>query len=217
MRRGNKRAMAGAIALALALVLPGSALAGEGYVQAGHAEFDAYAGETNDLTVSQSGASITFSDVVPIDAGSGCVRGASNRSVVCNNGFGRPEISLGNGSDDLQPSTLHPLNVGLYVDGNAGVDLLVGTAQPDVLLGGWGADVLRGAAGNDTLEGNDGNDFIHGDAGADLMEGGWHDDELDGDDNAPGDTLDCGPGDDLAVYNPGDTVLSNCERTRLAP
>ena len=41
---------------------------------------------------------------------------------------------------------------------------------------------------------------------------------LNADDGQGGDFLDCGgsfiaPGDDLAIYNPGDTVSSNCERS----
>jgi Ca2+-binding RTX toxin-like protein len=205
-----------AVVAAAALVVPASALAGEGYVVDGHAEFDAYAGETNHVVVGQSGGTVTFSDIVPIKPESGCGAGASQLSVACLNAFGRPEIYLGNGSDTVEVAAGNTLAAGMLADGNAGVDLMLGSSRRDVLRGGIGADTLRGNADDDTLEGNDGDDNLRGDAGRDLMQGGWGDvDVLDGDDNGPGDTLDCGPGNnDLAIYNTGDTVLSNCERTR---
>jgi Ca2+-binding RTX toxin-like protein len=210
------RAAVATVAAAAALIVPASAMAGEGYVIDGHAEFDAYAGETNHVTVRQSVGTVTFSDIVKVDIENGCQRGGSNLSVECPNAFGRPEVYLGDQSDTVEVPAGVTLPAGLLADGNAGVDLLIGSSRRDVLRGGWGADTLRGNADDDTLEGNDGDDNLHGDAGRDLLQGGWGDaDVLDGDDNGPGDTLDCGPGNnDLAIYNTGDTVRSNCERTR---
>jgi hypothetical protein len=44
------------------------------------------------------------------------------------------------------------------------------------------------------------------------VEGEGGDDTLDGDDDSPGDALDCGAGlDDSAVVDLGDTVLTTCE------
>ena len=78
-----------------------------------------------------------------------------------------------------------------------------------MLDGVGGNDVIRGRAGNDGLEGGNGDDDVKGEGGNDV---------LNGNDGDPGDTLDCGEstdGNDLAIFNQGDTVFSNCEQILL--
>ena len=114
---------------------------------------------------------------------------------------------LGNRDDRIAPSTTQPpTTFGISVEGDLGDDTLLGTAQRDVLDGVGGNDVIRGRNGNDHVEGGNGGDDVRGENGDDLVEGN------DGD---PGDTLDCGADDDLAIFNQGDTVSSNCEQIQL--
>jgi Ca2+-binding RTX toxin-like protein len=180
----RRLAVGGAAAGIALLAGPGSALASEGYVaNAGHAEFDAYAFETNLVVVSEINGRIIFQDQVKIDADDGCTRGASIHLVECNGVFGRPHVYLGNKNDTVRPSAFDPPTVGLYAEGNAGDDELNGGALSDLFYGGWGSDELNGGGGPDTLN---------------------------ADDNAAGDTVDCGSGSDTAVINSGDSV-TNCE------
>ena len=71
-----------------------------------------------------------------------------------------------------------------------------------MLDGVGGNDVIRGRAGDDGLQGGNGDDDIKGEGG---------DDTLDGADGSPGDLLDCGSGLDVAGFDLGDTVNTNCE------
>lgn len=60
--------------------------------------------------------------------------------------------------------------------GDAGDNVLNGSAFDDSLTGAGGNDELYGFADDDVLNGNDGNDLLDGGAGADTMTGGADDD-----------------------------------------
>lgn len=60
--------------------------------------------------------------------------------------------------------------------GDAGDNVLNGSAFDDSLTGAGGNDELYGFADDDVLNGNDGNDLLDGGAGADTMTGGIGDD-----------------------------------------
>ena len=90
-----------------------------------------------------------------------------------------------------------------------------------------GNDTLRGRNADDVLEVANGNDDLRGrrTAPTSSQRGGGND-VLNGDDNAGGDSIDCGESwfdDDFALFNgddpavagqSGDPVFSNCERTQ---
>jgi hypothetical protein len=78
-----------------------------------------------------------------------------------------------------------------------------GTERSDVLRGTGLRDLVYGLAGDDTLEGRGGDDALFGGPGADrlLARDGRRD------------TVDCGPGQDLAVVDRRD-VVRGCERIR---
>ena len=57
----------------------------------------------------------------------------------------------------------------LWIIGNAGANLLTGTAYNDTLDGGTGNDTLTGGAGNDILIGGNGNDTLMGGSGSDYF------------------------------------------------
>ena len=115
------------------------------------------------------------------------------------------------------------------VCGEAGADRVSGGAGNDVLFGDdcgtrtgrGGNDVLSGGAGNDRLSGGPGDDRLAGGDGEDMLVGGSGHNSYDAgagaDDvharNGRRETIDCGPGRDIARIDRGDRVR-RCERVR---
>ncbi|AZB57764.1 adhesin [Cereibacter sphaeroides] len=83
------------------------------------------------------------------------------------------------------------------IDGSAGNDTAMGQAGEDLIFGGDGNDSLYGNQDNDTLVGGNGNDWLHGGQGNDLLVG-----------DAGSDTLNGGVGDDVLVGGQGFDLLT---------
>jgi Ca2+-binding RTX toxin-like protein len=120
---------------------------------------------------------------------------------------------------------------GDVVIGTDSADRHPGSALTDIVFGGRGNDVLGGGAGRDCLVGGAGRDRLSGGPGRDRLHGGTGRDRLDpgpGTDRVaagPGndlvitvgnmvDTIDCGPGRDVAIVDRLDRTR-RCERVRL--
>jgi hypothetical protein len=95
------------------------------------------------------------------------------------------------------------------VSGRAGNDDLQGGPGADQVTGGPGQDTVMGGAGNDVANGGTGNDRVFDSQGTDTLNGGPSSDLVSSRDGNP-DTVNCGPGEDVAVVDPGDTV-KGCE------
>jgi hypothetical protein len=94
-----------------------------------------------------------------------------------------------------------------YLDGGAKDDLLVGGRGDDVLYGGYGHDRVLGGPGDDQIE----DELVEYVAGRhDFLSGGAGDDYIESSDGND-DSIDCGPGRDRALVEPGDHVRG-CER-----
>lgn len=217
----RRLATAGAVAVAGALLTAPAALAGTASVQDGVAHFQAHAGEVNRLSVSESPHPtnpllkvVTFRDVEPVDAARGCVTD-STFSASCNVAASTTFVrtSLGNLADVLASASLATL--GLDAAGDAGDDRLSGSGRRDVLEGGPGEDQINGGAGDDYIHAGIHDDRVTGGPGRDTLIGYYGDDTIDADDDAPGDEINCGPGFDKAIFNPGDTVNTNCELLQI--
>ena len=117
------------------------------------------------------------------------------------------------------PDSTQPLTINLVSSG-ARSELSSATSTID-----WAGDAINVVSNfsrtDDTINGNPGpNDIksigVEGISagGTDSVSAGGGDDRVDVDDDAPGDTVDCGgiifPDDDIVFYDAGDTV-SNCE------
>lgn len=135
----------------------------------------------------QFGATDTASDTVTVTLG----EGAASCSGV--------PISVGTSGPDTY-------------SGGYGRQAYLGLGGADDIGGGYGDDCLLGNAGRDTVDGGYENDYVSGGAGVDVLKGGYGNDLLNAEDGAPGDTVNCGAGIDVARVDPGDSV-SGCETT----
>lgn len=80
-------------------------------------------------------------------------------------------VSGQTGDDVLDGTNLSPARIGLFLEGNQGSDVLLGSNGDDLLSGGPGEDILLGNAGDDTFVWNpgDGSDLLEGQAGRDTL------------------------------------------------
>jgi Ca2+-binding RTX toxin-like protein len=155
----------------------------------------------NNLSVSQSGATLTVND-------NGAV------SSYSTSGIGQVALFGNYGSDLL---SVDGITINAYIDGNYGNDQITGGQGNDVLNGGYGNDTIRGGPlspiftlipvtttsfytgvvrtryflgpsypENDVISGGDGNDILSGGTGADDIHGDWGTDLVDYADRAAG-------------------------------
>ncbi len=106
-------------------------------------------------------------DTIITYGGSNQISGDGGDDIVYLGGTGE-DVEGGDGDDHVWALGAS----GVYVDGQAGGDMLQGSPATDHLSGGDGADLLIGAGGDDVLAGDDGNDTLMGGAGADTLGGG---------------------------------------------
>lgn len=97
------------------------------------------------------------------------------------------------------------------VIGGSGGDVLVGSSASNLLAGGPGADRLSGGSEFDLLFGEDGPDILDGGPDDDLFDAGADDDRLETRDGTAESDISCGDGQDFAVADPKDFLLSDCE------
>jgi hypothetical protein len=69
---------------------------------------------------------------------------------------------------------------GIFADGGAGNDTILGGDGDDTLFGNTGADHIEGGAGNDNIAAGAGNDYVLGGLGDDLLAGNSGNDVLSG-------------------------------------
>jgi len=108
-------------------------------------------------------------------------------------------IFCGDGDDIVLVAT--NITLGVYADGGAGNDKMIGGDGPDTFLGAAQKDILYGGLGNDRLNGAGGNDKVLGEAGADRVYGGDGNDFIDG--GSSGDRLFGGGGADTIFGQSG--------------
>lgn len=183
---------------------------------------------------------VVFTDVaVPIQtaANSNCVHPNPNSSRIVHcfvpTSTTLVRVALEDENDQLRPDALNPpTTIRFSSEGEGGDDVMIGTVNRDVLdgesgnddingmrgndavEGGTGDDDLDGSVGDDTVDGAGGNDNVRGGLGRDTLTGGGGTDNLHADDDAPGDSADCGESwfdNDFVRYNAGD-LIANCER-----
>lgn len=86
--------------------------------------------------------------------------------------------------------------LGVFVDGNDGVNIVIGGAGADYFFGNGGADDLYGLGGDDSLVGDDGDDYLSGGDGDDSLVG-----------RAGADILLGGSGNDSYIADTSDLVV----------
>jgi hypothetical protein len=147
-------------------------------------QYNAAAGETNDLGVVLNSITnrYTFheSGTAPVTAGSACTQVDSQTATCPRAGITQVLITLGDGNDRIRIGASHGggnvgsaccvvaggdgndtldatfvTDVGVALNGEAGVDTLIGGAGPDLLRGGTEADTMTGGAGTDEVSYSD--------------------------------------------------------------
>lgn len=138
------------------------------------------------------------------------LRGGDGNDTL-DGGAGTDDIAGGDGRDAVSYSQHGGVTVSLDDLANDGGSGELDNTQTDIedIFGSPGNDVLQGNAGANTIDGSGGDDRLLGGGGRDSLFGGDGGDRLDGRD-AVADTLDCGPGEDIAFIDVRDTQL-NCE------
>jgi Ca2+-binding RTX toxin-like protein len=183
-----------------ALALPGGASASNVVADTDFAQFNAAAGETNNVTVSRVPGAISFSDPgAPVTPGLGCAAVNANQ-VTCTvpregiqvnlanmndravfdgsvTGMSFLQLQGGDGADSLtiMPRTLSNASMA----GDSFSDVPGPGDGPDVLQDGPSDSFLLGGGGNDVVSGGDGFDQMAGSAvpdGADSFSGGGDND-----------------------------------------
>ena len=123
---------------------------------------------------------------------------------------GNDELSGGSGQDRLYGGDNDDV-----IEGGSGSDRIYGQSGADDLEGNSGNDTIYGSSGNDTIHTGSGTDFAYGgsgedrmfaDSGKDNLQGGNDKDTLISLDNASGDTMTGGGGNDVFWGDSGDSV-----------
>jgi Ca2+-binding RTX toxin-like protein len=185
---GKLRALIAAAGMSLIAACPAGAATVNLTSSQTQINFTAAVGETNNLTISQSGATITFSDAVAITPVAPC---APVSATVATCPVTPTLIGIFANLSDLSDravadGSLSPEFSSIQLSGGAGDDVLIGTpngvnnlngddstaAGTDTLVGGELNDNLNGVAGPDSLTGAGGNDSLNGGLGDDAISGG---------------------------------------------
>jgi Ca2+-binding RTX toxin-like protein len=148
-------------------------------------------------------------DVIAGGSGNDRIRADGGNDLVCA-GAGSDRVLGGQGNDRLLGQAG---NDTLY--GGRGQDILDGGRGNDRLFAGPGNDRLSGGPGNDRLFGGPGNDRINPGPGRDFVSAGAGNDRIFSVDGQR-DTIDCGPGRDVAIVDSVDRV-HNCETVIRVP
>lgn len=140
-------------------------------------------------------------------------------------GAGEDELDGGLGADALSGGADRdavsyegaPVDVTLDGVANDGIPGEGDNVLPDTedVYGTEGPDKLTGNGLDNTLDGNGGNDQIVGGPGADGLFGGEGDDNINSRDGSP-DSVECGPGTDVAIVDSRDSV-NECESVGFVP
>jgi Ca2+-binding RTX toxin-like protein len=110
---------------------------------------------------------------------------------LANDGTPGPDATTLGEGDNVRPDVENVL-------GGAGDDRIAGSDRPNQLNGNAGDDVIAGLGANDVLIGASGRDQLFGGLGNDLLVGR----------DGQADLLDGGEGDDRAIADPLDTLIS---------
>ena len=136
-----------------------------------------------------------------------------------------PNLCIGTNADDSMDGTA-------YIDiiqGKEGNDRMNANGGNDNMTAADGDDEINGLDGHDFMDGGNGNDNMDGGNGNDRMNGGYGSDNIDGGSgndvlfqnnaiNEPDgymDVINCGPGNDIALFieSDRDIAADDCETT----
>lgn len=145
-----------ALVVAMLVLNPAEAFAGEAKVDGSTLVYSASASEANNLEVYHQGSDYKIVEGnAALSVGSGCSISAAG-TATCN-GAGIMKILINVG----------PENDSVYID-EASVSVsaeINGGSENDIIYGGSGNEAIYGGSGNDELHGDNGDDFLNGGRG----------------------------------------------------
>jgi Ca2+-binding RTX toxin-like protein len=188
------------VAAAAIGMFPAASLAATLTESSGSIEYQAAAGEANNLTVSLGTGVISFHDTgAPVTAGAGCSQ-VGVHLATCPQAAGvDTTINLGNLADRLAITDDIGAN---YTFAGPGADTLVGGPGNDTFFGENGSDTLRGGGGNDDLNGGNLPDGEDSPGAVNQLFGGDGNDRLAGSISGARSTYSGGAGDDVFINAP---------------
>jgi hypothetical protein len=203
-RRSTRRAST--VVLAVGALLAGGAASASAATVGGTDSapiFNAVAGETNNVTVTQdvNTGQVTFHDAgQAITSAGGCTLDAPNAGdVTCAPAGAVTSITL-NLDDNNDTTSFTAVTAAIVQNGGLGDDTLAASddSASSTINGDDGIDAINGGAGIDTINGGAGNDVIAGGGGNDVINGGADDDTIVND--AGSDDIHGGAGADTMIY-----------------
>jgi RTX calcium-binding nonapeptide repeat (4 copies) len=229
--QGRSRAGLAAIALAFGLaaiwtLAAGQAAAATASKSGANLNFNAAAGETNQLNVILAGGNYTVDDAgANVAPGAGCTAVDANTVTCPAAGVTRVVAIAGNMNDFVRvgattASTLFGSEGDDTLIGNNGGDILVGCQGDDTLIGNGGGDTIGDAifcpgGGSNQFLGGVGNDTLHGGPGPDTFDAGAGEDDVRAEDGVA-DSVNCGDGFDVGAADFEDLLNFDCEDFALA-
>ena len=124
-------------------------------------------GETNSVTISESGGTYTVNDSAGVTAGAGCTQ-VSATQVTCPAAGVLRVTAEGRDLNDIITVSAAP-RLGAVLHGGSGNDRLTGGPGPTAFTAAEGADRLMGGDGDDLLDGGLDNDILDGQRGSDTV------------------------------------------------
>jgi hypothetical protein len=171
--------------------------------------YQAVAGETNSVVVTDPTATSYLFTETGILAGTGCTQTSVN-SVTCTNASTNVSVvmNMDDMGDTVTASGVNQAADTFQINGEAGDDILTGTTQAATINGGSGNDTATGNNGIDTINGDAGNDNLNGANAADTINGGDDNDVIFGGQGNSIDTMNGGNGNDIEQGDDGNDLLN---------
>src|SRR5438067_2353622 len=166
--------------------------------------YDAAPGESNRLTISSAGDTLTVTDTgATVTAGPSCTSASSTKPTCPAAGVAAMAVSTGDMNDTASVSGA---SMPTTFDDGPGNDTMTGGGAVDTFVAGAGSDTYRGGGGQDIVDYSSRTAPLTVSLDGLAGDGGAGDDALSGDSNA--NTLNGGPGDDALAGGGGNDTLS---------
>jgi Ca2+-binding RTX toxin-like protein len=119
----------------------------------GELDYTAGAAIANNLTLSESGSNLVFTETaetITLNGAPECALSGANHTATCSgDAFDDVFVDLGDMGDTFVGAATHPV---VTISGGSGADHISGGPEEDVINGGSGGDILSGGGGFDLVD-----------------------------------------------------------------